>query len=67
MDQGTFILHALLLALLTIVLFAYAVPNELYSVKENTKNRAQTIILYLILIADFLYQLCICYVCFKMS
>ncbi len=66
-DQGTFILHAVLLILLTIILFAYALPQEVYNRNENNFSPAHSIILYLILIANFMYQLVICYICFTIG
>jgi hypothetical protein len=66
-DQGTFILHAVLLILLTIVLFAYAIPEEVYNRNESNSNGVQITILFLILAADFMYQLGICYICFTMG
>jgi hypothetical protein len=66
-DQGTFKLHAVLLILLTFVLFAYAIPDEVYNHNKNNSNIVQITILYLILAADFMYQLGICYICFTMG
>ena len=65
-DKYNFMLHILILSLLTASVTAYALP-EIVQSNDNTEDLGPQLILCSTVLADLIYQTGICYICWSMG